>query len=409
MDQTVRLFLELGLLLGVLSVLGGVARRVGFSPVPLYLVGGLAMGEGGLPLPGADPFIEAAASIGVVLLLLSLGLEFSVTEFSDSLRRHVPSGLVDLVLNSVPGAVAGWLLGLDLTGVVALAGATYISSSGIISRLLVDLGRIGNRETPAVLSILVLEDFAMAAYLPLVAVLASGGTWWQATAGVAIAVAALALVFTASFRWGHRLGSLVSHPDPEQLLLRVLALTLVVAALAELVHVSAAVGAFLVGLTLTGDSAARASEVLAPLRDFFAAIFFVAIGLSIDPRDLLPALPAAVALAVVTAGTKVVTGWYAAGRDGAGRPGRARAGAVLVIRGEFSLVIIGLAGAAQGLLGSVVAGYVMVLAVLGPVLARYADTIPLPVVRRSRSPRGPVTGPAGDHRHWGSPPGPDGL
>lgn len=386
MDDTVRLFLELGLLLGVLSALGGVARRGGFSPVPLYLIGGLAMGDGGLvPLPGAAPFIEAAASIGVVLLLLSLGLQFSVIEFADSLRRHVPSGLVDLVLNAVPGAVAGWLLGLDLTGVVALAGATYVSSSGIISRLLVDLGRLGNRETPAVLSLLVLEDFAMAAYLPLVAVLASGGTWWQAVAGVAIAVAALVLVFTVSYRWGPRLGNLVSHPDPEQLLLRVLALTLLVAALAELVHVSAAVGAFLVGLTLTGESASRAGEVLAPLRDFFAAIFFVAIGLSIDPRDLVPALPAALALAVVTAVTKVVTGAYAAGRDGAGVPGRARAGAVLVIRGEFSLVIIGLAGAAQGLLGSVVAAYVLVLAVLGPVLARYADAVPALVGGRGAS------------------------
>src|SRR5687768_6565029 len=128
--------MELGLLLAALSVLGSLARRVGFSPVPLYLLGGLALGDGGLvPLRGADPFIEAAASIGVVLLLLTLGLEFSVIEFSHSLRRHVPSGLVDLLLNATPGAIAGWLLGLDLTGVVALAGATYVSSSGIISRL----------------------------------------------------------------------------------------------------------------------------------------------------------------------------------------------------------------------------------------------------------------------------------
>lgn len=377
MDQTVRLLLELGLLLGALSVLGGLARRIGFSPVPLYLLGGLALGEGGvLPLRGAEPFIEGAASIGVVLLLLTLGLEFSVTEFSHTLRRHVPSGLVDLVLNATPGAVAGWLLGLDLTGVVALAGATYVSSSGIISRLLVDLGRLGNRETPAVLSVLVLEDFAMAAYLPLLAVLASGGTWWQALAGVAIAVAALALAFTASYRWGHRVGRVLSHPDPEQLLLRVLALTLVVAALAELVHVSAAVGAFLVGLTLTGETAVRAGEVMAPLRDFFAAVFFVAIGLAIDPGDLIPALPVALALAAVTIVTKLVTGAYAAGRDGAHAPGRARAGAVLVIRGEFSLIIIGLAGVAQGRLGGVVAAYVIVLAVVGPVLARYADRVP---------------------------------
>ncbi len=380
MDDTARLLLELGLLLGLLSGLGSLARRVGFSSVPLYLLGGLVLGEGGLhSLPGADPFIEAAADIGVILLLLTLGLEFSATEFSHSLRRHVPSGLVDLVLNAPLGALAGWWLGLDLTGIVALAGATYISSSGIISRLLVDLGRLGNRETPAVLSILVLEDFAMAAYLPLLAVLASGGTLWQALAGVAVAVSALALALTASLRWGHRMGGVISHPDPEQLLLRVLALTLVVAALAELIHVSAAVGAFLVGLTLTGDSADRAGEVLAPLRDFFAAIFFVAIGLAIDPRDLLPVLPVALLLAVSTGLTKLVSGAYAAKRDGAHAPGRARAGAVLVIRGEFSLVIIGLVDATNTLLGSVVAAYVIVLAVTGPVLARYADRV---LVRR---------------------------
>jgi CPA2 family monovalent cation:H+ antiporter-2 len=380
-DQAVRLFLELGLLLAVLSVLGGLARRIKLSPVPLYLLGGLVLGEGGvLPLPGADPFIEPAARMGVVLLLLTLGLEFSVSEFSDSLRRHVPSGLVDLVLNAAPGAVAGWALGFGPTGVLALAGATYVSSSGIIARLLVDLGRLGNRETPAVLSILVLEDFAMAAYLPLLAVLASGGTWWQALIGVTIAVVALVAAFTASRRWGHRMGRMLSHPDPEQVLLRVLALTLVVAAIAELVHMSAAVGAFLVGLSLTGESATRAGALLAPLRDFFAAIFFVGIGLAIDPRDLVPALPVALLLAAVTGATKVVAGAYAAGRDGAGTPGRARAGAILVIRGEFSLVVIGLAGAAQAPLGSLVACYVIVLAVAGPVLARFADAVP----RRSR-------------------------
>lgn len=375
MDHAVGLLLELGLLLAVLSILGGLARRAGFSPVPLYLLGGLALGEEGLVgLPEAEPFITAASAIGVVLLLLTLGLEFTVAEFAVSLRRHVPSGVVDLVLNATPGAVAGLLLGLDVVGVVALAGATYISSSGIVSRLLVDLRRLGNRETPSILSVLVLEDFAMAAYLPLLAVLASGGTWWQALIGVTLAVSALAAAFTVSARWGHHVGRALSHPDPEQLLLRVLALTLLVAAAAEYIHASAAVGAFLVGLTLTGETAERAGKLLAPLRDLFAAIFFIGIGLAIDPAVLAPALPVALALAVVTAVTKIVTGRYAAGRDGAGPAGRMRAGTALVTRGEFSLVILGLAGAASDL-GGLIAAYVVILAVAGPVLTRYAGSL----------------------------------
>ena len=156
------------------------------------------------------------------------------------------------------------------------------------------------------------------------------------------------------------------------MLLRILGLTLIVAAVAEHLHASAAVGAFLVGLTLTGPIAERARTVLNPLRDLFAAVFFVSIGLTVAPVDLLPKLPFALALAVVTAFTKVITGIYAARREGAAGPGQRRAGAALIARGEFSLVIIGLAGAGAGPLSAVATPYVFVLAIVGPVLARFA-------------------------------------
>ncbi|MBA4863230.1 cation:proton antiporter [Streptomyces sp. PSKA54] len=378
MHSPVTLLLELGLILTVLSVLGAVARRLTLSPVPLYLLAGLALGEGGIaPVPAAGEFVETGAAIGVVLLLLTLGLQFSLTEFTGSLRRHVPSALADLVLNAVPGAVTGWILGLDAIGILALAGATYVSSSGMVARLLADLRRLGNRETPAILSVLVMEDFAMAAYLPLLAVLASGGPWWQAVLGVAAAVGAMLAAFTASYRWGHHLGRLLSHPDAEQLMLRVLGLTLIVAALAELVHASAAVGAFLVGLSLTGETADRARAVLSPLRDLFSAIFFLAIGLSIRPDELVPLLPAALALSAVTAATKLVTGQYAARRDQVGPRGQMRAGTVLVMRGEFSIVIIGLVGTMHDALAPLVITYVFVLAIAGPLLTRLAGAAPL--------------------------------
>ncbi|MFI7443966.1 cation:proton antiporter [Nonomuraea indica] len=378
MHVSVALLLELGLVLAVLSLLGTLARRLTLSPIPLYLLVGLALGEGSvLPLPAAGEFVGAAATIGLVLLLLALGLEFSIAEFTVGMRRHVPSAGVDFVLNALPGAAAGLLLGLDAVGVLALAGATFVSSSGIIARLLADLRRLGNRETSAVLSVLVLEDFAMAAFLPVLAVLASGGTWWQAVAGVLIAVGAVLAAFVASYRWGHHIGRLVSHPDAEQLMLRLLGITLVVAALAEYVHASAAVGAFLVGLTLTGETAERGRAVIAPLRDLFAAVFFVAIGLSVDPAELPPVLPAALALAVVTAFTKVLTGRYAASRDGVGRRGRLRAGTALIARGEFSIVIVGLAGVGQPILAPLVAAYVFLLATAGPFITRFTGTTPV--------------------------------
>lgn len=372
MQVSATLLLELGVIFALLTVLGAGARRFALSPIPLYLVAGLALGEGGIvPIPAASDFVVSSASIGVVLLLLTLGLEFSMSEFASSMRRHLPSAWVDLVLNASPGAVAGWLLGLDVVGVLAMAGITYISSSGVVARLLNDLRRLGNRETPAVLSILVLEDFSMAAYLPLLAVLAEGGSWLAALTGMTIAVAALSAAFVASYRWGHHVGRLVEHPDSEQLLLRIMGLTLIVAALAEFVHASAAVGAFLVGLTLTGDTADRARKVLSPLRDLFAAIFFLAIGFSVDPRELVPMLPVALALAIVTGATKVVTGMYAARRDRVARRGQLRAGTALIARGEFSLVIIGLVGQTVEAVESVATTYVFIMAIAGPILTRY--------------------------------------
>jgi monovalent cation:H+ antiporter-2, CPA2 family len=381
MHTSAALLLELGVVLTVISILGTWARRLSLSPVPLYLLAGLFLGEGGIaPVPAAGEFLETGASIGIVLLLLALGLDFSVTEFAVSMRRHVPSAGIDLLLNALPGALAGFLLGLDGVGILALAGVTYISSSGIVARLLSDLRRLGNRETPAVLSVLVLEDFAMAAYLPVLVVLASDGTWWQAVAGVLLALGAVLVAFAASYRFGGHLQRLISHPEPEQLMFRVLGLTLIVAALAELVYVSAAVGAFLVGLALSGEVADQARTVLTPLRDLFAATFFLAIGFSVGPAALLPVLPAAAVLSVVSIATKLIARWYAASRDGVGRRGRVRAGAALIAHGEFPIVIVGLIGVQQSNLGPLVVAYVFILGVAGPLITRFADSRPSPAL-----------------------------
>jgi CPA2 family monovalent cation:H+ antiporter-2 len=383
-DHVAALLVELGLLFVGLSILGLAARRLGLSPIPFVLVAALAVGEGGIvPLDTAEPFITASAEIGVVLLLLTLGLEFSATELFGSFRRHAPSGVVDLVLNAPPGFAAGLLLGLPWEGAMALAGVTWISSSGIVARLLGDLGRLANRETPAVLSVLVLEDLAMALFLPLLAVALAGEGPAAAAAGIAVAVGAVLLVLLAVQRHGARLGRLLTHEDDEQVLLRLVGLTLLVAGLAQWLGASAAVGAFLVGLALPATFAERARAILAPLRDLFAATFFVAFGLSTDPAEILPVLPAALLLAVVTIGTKVATGWFAARRDGVAAPGRLRAGTVLVARGEFSIVIAGLAVAA-GIpeVGPVATGYVLLLAVTGPLITRFVEPLSAPFLAR---------------------------
>ncbi|MFL0460116.1 cation:proton antiporter [Kytococcus sedentarius] len=371
------LLLELGAVFAGLSVVVQAARALGLSPIPLYLLAGLAFGTGGLlPLDSVEPFVEVGAEIGVVMLLLVLGLEFSADELIGSLGSHGPSGLVDLLLNAPAGFVAGLLLGLPLPACLALAGVTWISSSGIVAQLLQDLGAMANRETPSVLSVLVLEDIAMAIFLPILVVVLAGGGPLQAVGGVALALGAVLVAMFMAAKQGHRIGALLANDDDELSLLRLLGIVMLVAGLAQAMGASAAVGAFLVGLSIPSSMAHRAQQLLGPLRALFASVFFVTFGLRTDPAELVPVLGVALVLALVTVLTKFGTGWFAAGRDGVGPRGRVRAGAALTARGEFSIVIAGLAVAAgYDQVGPLAAAYVVLLAVLGPVLARWAEPV----------------------------------
>ena len=155
MDPTGLVYVELGLIFVGISLLGAAARKIGLSPIPLYLLAGLVFGDGGMaPVVASDGFVKIAAELGVLLLLLTLGLEFSPDELSSSLRRHRPSGLVDLVLNATPGVVVARLIGMPWPAAVAMGGLTWVTSSGIVAQLLSDLERTPNRETPALLALL---------------------------------------------------------------------------------------------------------------------------------------------------------------------------------------------------------------------------------------------------------------
>ncbi|WP_028925184.1 cation:proton antiporter [Pseudonocardia acaciae] len=391
MPHTALALTELGALFFGLGVLGRLSARIGLSPVPLYLLGGLAFGTGGLvPLKGIEPFTELASEVGVVLLLLLLGLEYSATDLVSGLRRSWLAGVVDMVLNAAPGAVAALLLGWGPLGALAMAGVTWVSSSGIIAKVLGDLGRLGNRETPAVLSVLVMEDLAMALYLPITTAALAGVGFLAGLRTVGVALALLAVVLVVALRYGRFLSMIVESPSSEVFLLRLLGVALLVAGLASQLQVSAGVGAFLLGIAISGETAENATKVLTPLRDLFAAMFFVVFGFNTHPAEIPAVLPVAIALAVVSALTKIATGWFAARRTTVSPVGRLRAGAALVARGEFSIVIAGLAltsGALDSGLAPLATTYVLLMAVLGPVLARVVEPVARKFVTRHRARR----------------------
>ncbi|MBF6331192.1 cation:proton antiporter [Nocardia transvalensis] len=389
MNATALALIQLGAVFFGLGVLGRIAARIGMSPIPLYLLGGLVFGTGGLvELHHVDEFIHLASEIGVVLLLLLLGLEYSAAELVTGMRRSWPAGLVDIVLNATPGALVALALGWRFPGVIAMAGVTYISSSGIVAKVLNELGRLGNRETPVILSILVFEDLVMAGYLPVLTAVLAGLSLLTGLQTFAIALTAVTVVLVVALRCGSYVSAVVASDDREVFLLKLLGSALLVAGFASAVQVSAAVGAFLLGIAISGSTAKDATKILEPLRDLFAAMFFVLFGLRTDPAAIPPVLGWACVLAAVTTATKIGTGWWAAARAAVPRFGRARAGAALVARGEFSIVIAGLAvttGAVSSEFSALTTTYVLLMAALGPIAARVVE----PILHRLNKPSTP--------------------
>jgi CPA2 family monovalent cation:H+ antiporter-2 len=376
MSHTAAVFIQLGGVLLLLSLLSRFASAFRQSAIPFYMTLGLFLGIGGvIPLTESQEFLEIGSEIGVVLLLLMIGLEYSPKELLVSVIGNRRIGLLDALLNAVPGAIAGWLMGWGLVGSLILAGVTWVSSSGVIVRMLADLGRMANRETPTVISVLVLEDLAMAFYLPVLSAVAIGATIMEGAVSVGIAIGLVVIIISGTYFHGRRFAKLFSADNAEALVVGVSGMAILVAGIATQVNVSAAVGAFLVGIGLSGRVAASAERTLTPVRDFFAAIFFVYFGIQTNPADIPDVFLPALALAVVTIITKVITGYIAARRVGIAIPGRWRAGLALTPRGEFSIIIASIAVGA-GLNPAILpfaATYMMITIVAGPVLARIPD------------------------------------
>ena len=366
-----RLFIELGAVAIGLALLARIASRWGISSISLFLLGGLAFGRGGIaPLDLSKDFIRLGAEIGVLLLLFMLGLEYSGNQLSRNLRSGSSAVAIDLLLNFPPGLIAGFLLHFALMPSILLGGITFVSSSGIIARVLSELNRNHFPETPMLISILVLEDLVMAVYLPLVAAVIAGGGPDKMALSIAIASTTVFAALFIATRFGDRISRFVTHRSDEVILLTVLGTLLFAAGIAQQLQLSAAIGAFLVGIAVSGPMAEQSHRVVAPLRDLFAATFFFFFGLEVDPRSLPSVLPVALELAAATALTKILTGYWSTRRAGLSKRSGLRAGLTLVAHGEFSIVIAGLGAGLEPRLGSVSAAYVLLMAVSGPLITR---------------------------------------
>ncbi|MFD5317159.1 cation:proton antiporter [Streptomyces sp. NPDC127098] len=370
--------LGIGATVLVAGVLARFARRFGLPSIPCYMLVGIAFGPGtpGPELVRHPGDLTVVAAFGLVLLLFHLGVEFPVDQVVGGGRRLFLAAAVCIGINVLAGLLFGLVLGWGGSEALVIAGALGISSSAIVTKLLIELHRLTNAETPVILGIVVIEDLFLALYLALLSpVLSQAGSAAGLAADVAASFGFLLLLFLVA-RFGARAAAtLVDSREDELFAVLTIGLVVLVAGVSDRLGVSDAIGALMTGLVLSRtDIRERVVRLVLPLRDVFAAIFFVTFGLTIDVAHLgAVALPVVVAVAV-TLVCNLAAGVVAARLFGFNQRGAVNVGLTMLGRGEFSLILASLALAAglDGRIGPFVAVYVLALAVFSPLLATHS-------------------------------------
>ena len=381
------LVLEIGLALTLIAAAALLSNWLRFSIVPFLIVTGMIVGPHAPKIGPLDfRFIESAeliefmGRVGVLFLLFYLGLEFSVSRLIKAGRSIAVGGSIYIGINFTAGLVYAFAVGLPSREVLVVAGITTISSSAIVAKVLFDLQRTANPETEMILGIIMFEDVFLAVYLSLVSgIVLSGAT----SIGGVVMSGTIALAFILGLIAIGRfaaplLNRALNISSNEVFVLVVFASLFLLAGLGETIHVAEAIGALLLGLVLAEtDHSQRIEHLVVPFRDFFGAIFFFGFGLTIDPYALGGAVWLALGAVILTVIGNVAAGILAGRTAKLSAPGSLNIGLTIVSRGEFSIILANLAKAGNLLpiIQPFAALYVLILAIIGPILTKESDRI----------------------------------
>jgi CPA2 family monovalent cation:H+ antiporter-2 len=297
----------------VAAVLGGlIAKRLGQPLIMGYVVGGILIGPF-TPGPTLSDIhvLELFAEIGVILLMYSIGIEFS---FRDLLRVKwvaLIGGPVGLLVVIALAVLVGRLLGWNILESLTIGAVTSLASTMVLSQLLIDRGELHSEHGRVMIGITLVDDLAFVIMIVLVPVLttASGSEFLSIGAGFGEALLILVpVIFIAAKLVPPLMARIPDTTNQELRILIALALGFATAAVTQALGLSLALGAFLAGMIVSESEVGH--EILAellPLRNAFVALFFVTIGTLIDPKALIlyPALLAAI-VAVITLGKFVI-------------------------------------------------------------------------------------------------------
>lgn len=364
-----------GAVLAALAVAGLLFDKLRQSVIPAFILLGMALRTMDLD----EHLVEVLASVGVVLLLFFMGLEFSVGALLRDRRRIVRNGGIDLLVCFPAGFLAGLWVGGGWTGALLLGGAFYVSSSAIIAKSTIELRRAADPETEVALGVLVFEDLFMALFLAVLsgAVLSDAPSAGLALWGMGKAILFFAAVVGLALYARPVLDRAFDLDSDDLFLLLTGGVVLLLAWGALAAGLSEAIGAFLAGLLLAEtEHKERAERLFGPLQGLFAAVFFLGFGLSLDPSTFAAVWPYALVLAVLGVILKVGAGMWIGRRDGLAKRNALALGLTLVPRGEFSILLAGIAVTARlPAVGATIALLVLALSLVGTVGLRFAPEI----------------------------------
>ncbi len=378
---------EIGLAIGLVTLVGLISTKLRFSVIPFYILVGMAVGPHAphigiidLRFIQSSSFIDFLGRIGVLYLLFYLGLEFSVGRLLKSGRSILVGGTFYIAMNFISGLLLGWIMGYPIKETLIACGIMTSSSTAIVAKVLVDLKRTANPETEIIMGMIMFDDLFIAIHMSILSGLLLSG----ATSFTGILLNTLgAFGFIVLFLFcGRRIMKYVDHAlniqSSELFLLVIMAGLFLIAGFSETVHVAEAIGALMLGLVLAESShVKRIEQIILPFRDFFGALFFFSFGLSIDPLSLGGAVPAALIGVLLTIFGNMFSGAMAGRIAGISGRSSANIGLTLVSRGEFSIIMANM-GKAAGLLPAIQSFavlYVLILAVLGPLLTKESKKI----------------------------------
>ncbi len=374
--------LEIGLAVALIAAAGLISAKLRLSVIPFYIIIGMIVGPHAMELGHFDfrfiesaPFIDFMGRIGVLFLLFYLGLEFSVSRLIKSGKSIVMGGTIYIGINFALGLLFGIVSGFPLSEILVIAGITTFSSSAIVAKVLVDLKRTANPETEMVLGITMFEDVVLALYISVLSgLLLSGSTTLGGILlSTVISLGYMLLLLFVGRKLIPLLNRVLNIRSNELFILVIFSGLFLVAGFSETIHVAEAIGALLLGLVLAEtEHVKRIEKFVIPFRDFFGAVFFFSFGLSIDPTQLGGAVWYSLIAVILTLIGNITAGMIAGRKAGLSPKASINIGLTIVGRGEFSIILVNLgkAGGLMAILQPFAALYVLILAILGPLLAK---------------------------------------